>query len=43
MTQLMAIISTFTKDNQVKEARLVEQAVNLEKEINDKKNDEEMS
>lgn len=39
----MAIISTFTKDNQVKEARLVEQAVNLEKEINDKKNDEEMS
>lgn len=43
MTQLMAIISTFTKDNRVKEARLVKQAVNLEKEINDKKNDEEMS
>ena len=44
MAQLMAIISTFTRDNQIaKEARLVEKVVNIEKKINDNKNDEEIS
>lgn len=45
MAQLMAITSTFTRDSQiVKEAKLVEQLVNVEKKINDNnKNDEEIN